>query len=200
VGSTRAETILPEQVVQDLRPKAGSRRNVRGAPMKTMTVIVLTTLSLLLTGCGNDDDQAKENIKASILDEEQIAGTEVTEEDATCLSDGIVDEIGTDKLQEYGLLNDDLEVKDEVGEVKMEEADADSMADVFVDCVEAEKMLEEQFASMTGSLTPEQQECMKEVLDEEKVKEIMSATFQGDTAGMQSSLQEDFMVCVQPQE
>jgi hypothetical protein len=168
--------------------------------MKKMTVTVLATLSLLLTGCGNDEGQAKDNIKASILEEDQIAGTEVTEEDATCLSDGIVDEIGTDKLKEYGLLNDDLEVESEVGNVKMDEGDADSMADVFVDCVEAEKMLEEQFSSMTGSLSKEQQECMKEVLDEEKVKEIMSATFQGDTAGMQSSLQEDFMECVQPQQ
>lgn len=169
--------------------------------MKKMTVTVLVTVSLLLTGCGaSDDDKAKENIKASILEEDEIAGTKVSDEDATCLSDGIVDEIGTDQLKEYELLNDDLEVESEVGNVKMEEGDADAMANVFVDCVEAEKMLEEQFSQMTGSLTPEQQDCMKEVLDEEKVKEIMSATFQGDTAGMQSSLQEDFMTCVQPQE
>jgi hypothetical protein len=167
--------------------------------MKRMTLIVLATLSLALTGCGaNDDEQAKENIQASILEEEDIAGTEVTEEDATCLSDGIVDEIGTEQLQEYGLLNDDLEVESEVGNVKMNEEDADSMAEVFVDCVDAEKMLEEQFSTMTGSLSKEQQDCMMDVLDEEKVKEIMSSTFQGDTAGMQSSLQEDFMKCVQP--
>ena len=167
--------------------------------MKTLTVTVLATMSLLLTGCGaGDEDKAKDNIKASILEEDEIAGTKVTEEDATCLSDGIVDKIGTDKLKEYKLLNDDLEVKEEVGEVKMDEGDADSMADVFVDCVDAEKMLEDQFGSMTGSLSKEQQDCMKDVLDEEKVKEIMSATFQGDTAGMQQSLQEDFMKCVQP--
>jgi hypothetical protein len=167
--------------------------------MKKMTVIVLATLSMLLAGCGNDDDQAKENIKASIQKEE-LAGTKVSDEDATCLSDGIVDELGTDKLKEYGLLNDDLEVEEEVSEVKMDEGDADAMADVFVGCVEAEEMLEEQFSSMTGSLSKEQQDCMKDVLDEEKVKEIMSATFQGDTAGMQQSLQEDFMTCVQPQQ
>jgi hypothetical protein len=166
--------------------------------MKKMTVVVLATMSLLLAGCGNDEDKAKENIKASILEEEDLAGTKVTDEQATCLSDGIVDEIGTDQLKEYGLLDDELQVKDDVAEVKMEETDADAMADVFVDCVDAEKLLEEQFASMTGSLEPEQQECMKDVLDEEKVKEIMSATFQGDTAGMQSSLQDDFMKCVQP--
>ncbi len=167
--------------------------------MTKMTVTVLATLSLLLTGCGSDDGkQAKENIKASILDEQEIAGTEVTEDDATCLSDGIVDEIGTEKLQEYKLLNEDLEVEEEVGDVTMDKTDADAMAGVFVDCVDAEKMLEDQFSSMTSSLSKEQQECMKDVLDEEKVKEIMSATFQGDTAGMQSSLQEDFMTCIQP--
>lgn len=166
--------------------------------MTKMTVVAAATLSVLLTGCGNDADQAKENIKASILDEETIAETKVTEEDAACLSDGIVDEVGTDKLKEYGLLNDDLEVESEVSEVTMEAGDADAMAEVFVGCVEAEKMLEDQFATMTGSLTPEQQECMKEVLDEDKVKEIMSATFQGDMSDMQSSLQEDFMTCVQP--
>ena len=171
---------------------------LKGATMRTTTVALICAISLSLTGCGaGDEDTAKDNIKTSILDEEQIAGTEVSEDDATCLSDGIVDEIGTDQLQEYGLLNSDLEVKDEVGEVTMDEADAESMADVFVECVDAEKILEDRFSEMSGSLTKEQTDCMKEVLDEEKVKEIMAATFQGDTAGMQSSLQEDFMPCVQ---
>ena len=140
---------------------------------------------------------AKANVKASIL-EQDMAGATVDEADATCLSDGIVDEIGIEKLQDYGLLDDQLAVEDEVSEVSMQTDDADAMAGVFVDCVDAEKMIEDQFTSMLGSLTQPQQECMKDILDEDKIKEIMSATFQGDVADMQADLQQDFMQCVQP--
>ena len=140
---------------------------------------------------------AKANVKASIL-EQDLAGASVDEADATCLSDGIVDEIGVEKLQDYGLLNDQLALEDEVGEVTMQPEDADAMAGVFVDCVDAEKMIEDQFSSMLGNLTQPQQECMKDILDEDKIREIMSATFQGDVAGMQSDLQQDFMQCVRP--
>ncbi len=165
--------------------------------MKTMIVALLAVTSLLLTGCGNDDEKAKESIQAKMLEENEIAGTKVTEDDATCLSDGIVDEIGTDQLKEYGLLNDDLEVEDSVGDVKMEKEDADSMASVFVDCMDAEKIIEDQFSSMSSSLSDEQQKCVEDVLDEEKVKEIMSLAFQGDTSGMGSLMQEDMMNCIQ---
>ena len=165
--------------------------------MKTTIVAVLAALTLLLSGCGADEDKAKENIKAKMLEEEQIAGTKVTDDDAACLSDGIVDEIGTEKLQEYGLLNDDLEVEESVGEVKMDKGDADSMATVFVDCMDAEKLIEEQFSSMASQMTDEQKECINDVLDEEKVKEIMSLAFQGDTAAMGSLMQEDMMECIQ---
>ena len=89
------------------------------------------------------------------------------------------------------------EVEESVGEVKMDEGDADSMADVFVDCMDAEKLIEEQFSSMASQMTDEQKECINDVLDEEKVKEIMSLAFQGDTAAMGSLMQEDMMECIQ---
>lgn len=172
---------------------------LKGATMRTTTAALVCAVSLALTGCGaSDEDQAKESIKASILEEGNIADTEVTEEDATCLSDGLVDEVGTDQLQEYGLLNEELEAQDDVTDVKMEESDADAVATVFVDCVDAEKMIEDQFAGNLEGLPEEQAQCVLDVIDEEKVQQIMSATFQGDTAGMQQVLQDDLEACLSP--
>ena len=171
---------------------------LKGATMRTTTVALFCAISLSLTGCGaGDEDKAKESIKSNIL-KEDLGGTDVSEEDATCLSDGLVDEVGTEKLQEYGLLNEDLEAQDDVTDVQMDEADADAVATVFVDCVDAEQMIEDQFAGNLEGLPEEQKQCVLDVIDEEKVKDIMSATFQGDTAGMQQLLQEDLAECLQP--
>lgn len=159
---------------------------------------LLLVSSGLLAGCGSDDDEtASKNIKASILKEE-VAGAELSDDQAGCLSDEIVAEIGVDQLKEYGLLNDDLKVDEQLTDAKLEAEDADAMATAFVDCVDAEKLIEEQFSAAASGMTPEQQECIKEALDEDAVKTILSATFQGNQDEIPAEIRDSFTACVTP--
>ncbi len=163
-----------------------------------VSAAVLVASSSLLVGCGsNDDETAAKNIKASILKEE-VAGANLTEKQAGCLSDSIVEDIGVDNLKKYGLLDDKLKVDDELTDVKLKEKDADSMAKAFTTCVNAEELIEKQFSQAASGMTDKQQECIKDALTEEKVEEVLSLTFQGKSDEISSGLQADLVKCVTP--
>jgi len=161
-----------------------------------MSVAVLVVTSGLLVGCGsNDDETAAKNIKASIL-KEDVAGADLTDKQAGCLSDSIVEDIGVDQLKEYKLLNDDLKVDDELTDVKLKKKDADSMADAFTSCVDAEELIEKQFSQAASGMSDEQQQCIKDALTEDKVKEVLSLTFQGKSDEISGGLRDDLVKCV----
>jgi hypothetical protein len=164
------------------------------------TVAVLCAAMFALTACGGGDDaEAKENIKASLLEEGgNLAGTEVTDEQAGCVSDGMVDEVGVDKLQEYKLLDEEYNIRKDAQPTDMEEGDATALARVFTDCVDMEALFEEQFSSgpMADQLTDEQQECLKNAVDAEVIESALAATFQGKEADPTAGIQDDLMACV----
>lgn len=174
-------------------------RMVTGVNIKyAVSAAVLLATSSLVVGCGsNDDETAAKNIKASIL-KEDVAGAELTEKQAGCLSTSIVDDIGVDQLKKYGLLDDKLKVDDELTDVELKKDDADSMAKAFTTCVNAEELIEKQFSQAASGMTEEQTECIKETLTEEKVEEVLSLTFQGKSDEISGTLQQDLVKCVTP--
>lgn len=161
-----------------------------------VSTAVLVATSSLLVGCGsNDDETAAKNIKASIL-KEDVAGAELTEKQAGCLSDNIVEDIGVDQLQDYGLLDKDLKVDEGLTDVKLKKDDADSMADAFTTCVDAEELIEKQFSQAASGMSEKQQQCIKDALTEDKVKEVLSLTFQGKSDEISGGLRDDLVKCV----
>jgi hypothetical protein len=110
----------------------------------------------------------------------------------------MVDEVGVDKLKEYKLLSDDLKISKDAQPTDMEKGDAEALAAVFVDCVDMEKMFEEQFASgaMAEQLTDEQQDCLRDAVDSDVIESALADTFQGKEADPASGLQSDLMACV----
>lgn len=147
-----------------------------------------------LTACGNDEEaQAAEAISASMT-EDTVDELTVDQEEADCVGDGMVDEIGVDKLQEYGILTEDLETNESVTDVTMEEGDADSAADVLVSCVDAQQMMADELAA-DDSLTQEQQECVGDVLDDEALKNMFSLMFQGKEDEAMNDLMGPLMNC-----
>ena len=160
---------------------------------------VLCAAALTLSACGNgDDDKAKENIKAAVLEDETslTGGTKPTEDQAECISEGMVDDVGVETLQEYDLLNDDLEINDDANPTDMSEEDADALAGVFVDCIDVEEMFAAQFESAEQDLPAEQQECIKEAIDEDAMKAGLSASFQGKEDEGFTEMQNKMMECV----
>lgn len=145
------------------------------------TIVVLSALLLTLTACGSDESEAKDSIKASLLDNPDVAGTELTDEEAGCVSDGMVDEIGVDKLQEAELLDEENKVVEDPN-LELGADEADSLAEVIVGCVDVEELLAEQLGPMMENMTDEQTACITEAFDEEVFTEVISASFQGKDA------------------
>lgn len=166
--------------------------------MKTAAVLCAAVLTLSACGSG-EDDEAKENIKTAVLEDEGTGitgGTKPTEEQAECISDGMVDEVGVDKLQEYELLTEDLEINQDANPDDMASEDADALAGVFVDCIDVEEMFAAQFGSAEEELPAEAQECVKEAIDEDAMKDGLSASFQGKEDEGFTKMQEEMMACV----
>lgn len=166
--------------------------------MKTAAAICAAVLTLSACGSG-DDDQAKENIKSAVLEDEGsefTGGTKPTEEQAECISDGMVDDVGVEKLQEYELLTEDLEINKGANPTDMAEEDADALAGVFVDCIDVEEMFASQLGSGEQELPAEAQECVKDAIDEDAMKAGLSASFQGKEDEAFTAMQEEMMGCV----
>jgi hypothetical protein len=173
------------------------------------TLAVVATLCLALTACGGDggggegnadEEKASANLKAYFLEEsDDAAGLDITEEQAGCVSDGVVDEIGIDQLQEYGLLTDDLEVEKnaELDEKEITAGDADSLAGTFVDCVDVKGLITKQLGDLPQA-TQKQKDCISDALTDDALEEMLSQVFQGNEGQATSKLQSKMMACVTP--
>lgn len=163
------------------------------------TAAVLCAAVLTLSACGNDDDdKARENIRTAVLEEDAglTGGTKPTEEQADCIADGMVDDVGVETLQEYELLNDELEINSDANPTDMEAEDADALAEVFVGCIDVDELFAAQFGSSGQELTEEQQQCITDAIDEQAMIDGLSASFQGEDDESFTAMQEEMMGCV----
>lgn len=164
--------------------------------IRALTMAGGLALTLTLTACGNDDEaRAAEAIAASMMDAEDGDALTVDQAEADCVGEGLVDRIGVDKLKDYGLINDDMTLNESVTDMTMDEADATSAADVIVGCVDAQALFAEQFAA-DDTITPEQQECISEALDDETIKGMFSLIFQGKAEQATQELMAPMMSCM----
>lgn len=166
------------------------------------TAAVLCAAMLALTACGNgDDDKARENIKKAVLEEDAgglTGGTKPTEKQADCISDGMVDDVGVETLQEYKLLNKDLEIDGDAEPTDMKKDDADALAGVFVDCIDMKQLFADEFSSGSQDVPDETMDCIEKAIDDDAMKSGLSATFQGKEDEAFASMQEEMMKCVMP--
>jgi hypothetical protein len=188
----------------------------RGGPARERSVPALgttlgATLTLLaagaLAGCGDDSDgaasgrltadkqTAADNLAGQIVTSGDVAGRNtVTREQATCIAEGTVGDVGLAALQRYGILTEDLKVDRNIQGVVMDRPDAVALAGVFVECVDVERLFERQFLA-GAKLTREQRQCVRDTVDEESVTEVLARSFQGETAGVYDGLEDALAAC-----
>jgi len=168
--------------------------------MKKMTALLCAVLLLGLSACGNsEDDKAKENIKASVLKSNSsvAGGSKLTEKQAECFADGLVDKVGVDKLKKYKLIDSNLKINDDANPTNMSADDADATAGVITDCVDMKKLITDQINGQSGTkLTDAQTKCISDAIDEDKIKDGLSASFQGKSDNPMSDMQGALMKCV----
>ena len=159
--------------------------------MKIRALGAAALLALSLTACGQDEEAASQAIADSIM-ESNDETFEVTQDEADCVGDGMVDKIGVDKLTEYGIITEDLKANDGIDNVEMSEGDAGSAADVMSECAN----IKELFTSAMGELPEEAQQCVDENLSDEVLHDFLVAIFMNDEQGGQDDLMGALQECI----
>ncbi len=185
--------------------------------MKTARLGVPGVLLLLavLTGCGGDgsedtdsssslsedEKEAADNLSAQIIRSGEMSQPEsessVTEEQAGCIAEGAVAEVGLAELQEYGIVTDDLLVNKSIQGVEMNAEDADALAGVFVECIDAEALFEDRFLAGLPKRGSEQDRraCVQEAVSVDAVQEVLAASFRGARADAYAEMQQAVSSC-----
>ena len=167
---------------------------------KVWTATVLTALALSLSACGSSgDDEAAQNISDSIIKAQKTSSSSseffsVKRKDADCIGKGLVDKIGTDQLQQYGLLDKDNKVKGNVTALKMSAGDAKAATGVLFDCTDVETMIKKAMAS-SGTVPKAMKACVDKALTEDNLRSMFTQLFQGDSKAANKALVEPMTKC-----
>ncbi len=169
---------------------------------KTLTAVALTAMALSLSGCGssNDDAQAAQSISASIMKSQKKSSDSTSQfftmkkKDADCIGKGLVDKIGTDQLQKYGLLTKNNKSKDQVTGVKMSTADAKKATDTLFGCTDVEGMMQTAM-DKSGSIPKAMKACVNKTLNEKNLRGMFTAIFQGNQDAAKQQLVQPMMKC-----
>jgi hypothetical protein len=168
-------------------------RKTAAAPVAMVCAALLT-----LSGCGGgDEDEARDNIRTAVLEGDAgvASGIELTEEQADCFANGLVDEVGVEKLREYGLLDENNEMVEDAQVDDMSAEDADETAGVVTDCVDVKELIQEELGGAGGQLTDEQADCVLDAIDEDALEDALSAQLRGE--GGNSQLQDSMGAIMQ---
>lgn len=170
--------------------------------LTSRSLVLPAALLLALSACGggNDDAEAAKAISDSIMasQEDQTGGDAqmfaMPREDADCIGEGFVDEIGTEKLQEYGFLTEDLKAAEDFTNVEMSEGDATAAADTVLGCTDVQAMM----SKAMGEVDAATRECFEEVLTEDALRSLFTKMFSGQQEEAGQELIAPMMECAAP--
>lgn len=133
---------------------------------KHIVASILLALTLLAAGCGGSDrDQALvDALTNDILSDSDSFTTDADE--AQCVSEGVYDALGADRLAEVGITVDSPDPDD----ADLNRDDASTVIDAIFDCVD----MKASFAnSMEGDgITSEQASCVADEFGDDGLKEL----------------------------
>jgi hypothetical protein len=153
---------------------------------RALPAAALAALVLSVGGCagsvggGSDDAKASEAIADSIMKsgDGSTKLLSMKRKDADCIGNGLVDEVGTAKLQKYGLLTEDNTSKGAINDVSMSAADAEATTNVLFGCTDVEAMMNAA-VSESGSLPKKVKACVARTLTEKTLRPVFDQMFQG---------------------
>lgn len=177
--------------------------------MKRTLLVVTAAAALTLSGCGggagggaggglsSDEQKVADNLSKRLLDQGQGETLSVTKEEANCISEDMVGEVGVDQLQEYGIVKEDLTVNKDPDEVKMSTADAEATADAIFGCADVQAMVDEEMGKQLAGQPPAVKKCFEEALNDERLRSMLVSTFSGQEERAQQELVKPVMECAQ---
>ncbi|MGI9600614.1 MAG: hypothetical protein ACR2QE_01925 [Acidimicrobiales bacterium] len=114
-----------------------------------------------------------EAIYRLIVDDPTFDSNTFSEEQAACVANRSVDEVGEDTFAGYGITAETVE-QDTLNDIEFAEDDADTLADVFVECGDMMAVMLEGFDASDA-----EEACLLGAISEDDLKEFMSLNFQG---------------------
>jgi hypothetical protein len=151
------------------------------------------------TATGKDDAEAAKAIADSMM-AAQASGAggaqllSMNRKDADCIGAGMVEEVGTKRLQKYGMLTEDLTAGTDLASLKMSKPDAEATTDVVFSCTDVETMIQKAI-NKTGNIPRQVQGCVTRTLTAERLRPMFSKIFQGQQAAATKDLTAPLMAC-----
>jgi hypothetical protein len=167
---------------------------------KVLAATFLAALAMSLSACGsNGDDEAANNISDSIMKAQKSSSGsaqffDVKRKDADCIGKGLVDKIGTDKLQKYGLLDKDNKVKGNVTSLKMSATDAKAATGVLFGCTDVQTMIKNAITK-SGQVPQAMKSCVDKVLTQDNLRSMFTQVFEGDSKAAGKALVQPMTKC-----
>ncbi len=145
------------------------------------------------------ESKAAASIAKSIMNSQQTAGSasqffSMDQQAADCIGTGLVDKIGTDKLQAYKLLDKDLTSRSSVTDTKMAAGDARAATGVLFGCTDVQGMMKKAITK-SGNVTAEMRTCVDEALTEPTLRTMFTQIFRGKPEAAQAALVAPMMKC-----
>jgi hypothetical protein len=185
---------------------------------KTLTAAVLMIAALVLSGCHSGgsgdnsnsngpsaaqrrhDSTASKSISRGLLSSSKkspgiTSALDFSKKNTECIGNGLVDKIGTKRLQQYGLLDKNYHVQKSVTGLKLKAPDAKKATDVFFSCIDISKAFHAVIAKSAATLPPKAKSCINQIFTNAKLKPVFEKYFEGDPQGAQSLLQGPLSRC-----
>jgi hypothetical protein len=165
--------------------------------MKRSILSVVLAAMLVLTGCGNsEDEQAKTAISGYLMkQQEQNKMISLKKGEADCISNGMVDNIGVDQLKKYGFLNEDGSVNEKVDTPDMSKEDAKAMVNSMFNCTDVMKTMQAQLTASMGNQPAAVKDCFDKALTADAVRGMLVGSLSGDQQQAQQELLGPLMQC-----
>ena len=146
-------------------------------------------LTLSAAACGGETAAADTAVGQALTDElmSEADSPFSSEEDARCMSGGIVEGIGEERLEELGVTADSVS---SLEEIDFDEAEAEVVVDSLFDCVDVKAEMVSQFEADFGA---EGAECVADNLDDEMVRDLMASSFVGEDPEMSDDMFQAFL-------
>ncbi|MGH9084700.1 MAG: hypothetical protein ACRDYW_04555 [Acidimicrobiales bacterium] len=149
---------------------------------------VLVSGLFLVAACGDDDgggdlsDADQEYVDAAMATYDEEEAAPLTEDDARCIVESMVGQLGTDRLEELGVTPESFGSDDESFPEGLSEDEANGVVDGFESCADMSQLILDGIAE-DESISQEAKDCLADAFDEDTVRRLfVTMLTQGEDA------------------
>jgi len=149
------------------------------AGMRRLTALVLSGFLLVTASCGDDDggegdlsSEEQEFVDAAMAEYDAEEAAPLTEDDARCIVQSMVESVGVDRLDELGITPEQFGSQDDAPFPEgLTEEEANGVVDGFEGCIDLSGLFLDGMAE-DETLSAEAKECLADAFDEDTIRRI----------------------------